>query len=158
MIAGRKHRLIEKGVNMPALDIAEVSRQSALRQGANKRLADAKKKAREERSAPSLVLLTNPEPLPSKVGRIPPTKSGVFPMTEGAKTIVQLKTGECKAAVGEPPAPYMGHIHPQLFCAAPTGDAEKKYCDNHAHYLYRTVPRRMPGGRGLILERLGTLR
>lgn len=46
-----------------------------------------------------------------------------------------LRASCCKYPVG--PEPAIGEAHLQLFCAAPTGDAAKSYCDRHQAIAFK---------------------
>lgn len=148
-VAGRKHRLIERGREMKKPDSVMITTHgNKQRAKAKQRKEKVMKKIIAPAPAPQAVRLRNPT-----TGQLKPLRPGVLPMVEGAKPITELGYRQCRAAVGEPPKMYDGVNNPFLFCAAPTQEGET-YCDDHAFLMYaKPKPK---SERGFLLGRIGT--
>lgn len=153
-IAGRKSRLLKRGVTMATPDhysaVTHANKQRAKATHAQKPPVIKKEKVMTKKTpAPEEVRVRNPA-----TGQLKPLSAGVLPMTENPKTILEIGHRQCRAAVGEPPRMYDGVFNPFLFCGAPTEEGET-YCNKHAPLMY-TKPKPHTGGRGMVLTRIGT--
>lgn len=153
-IAGRVHRLRKRGnvFNGPghAIQTANGNRNRAYRPSQKEVIMGherPKPSPKEERKRDAIT------------GKLPPATGNKVVRLEGSPepvTILDLKPGQCKAAVGDEPRRGNGIADPFVFCGAPIEEGSP-YCVEHGRFMYQRSKTRIPGsgGMGMSLERLG---